>query len=475
MTNRTNTMMHCFISSKLTLSLLLTAMTVLHFNARSQSYDKAIQRFLAEEDLKGASIGFCMLDLESREVIAAHNEDISLSPASSVKTLVTHHALEAFGPDHRFKTELIYAGMLGSKRTLTGDLIVKGYGDPTLGSSHLKQQNFLNEWVMAIRNAGILNIDGNIVVDDSYFEGPPLHGTTPIEDAGNYYAAGAHGVNVFDNSYTLTLRSGAVGDTCEVVSVTPDVKLTFDCHVTASSEKGDNAYIYGIPRTEDRVIFGTIPQERSAFEIRGAMGDPALELGRGLKMALELKGINISGEVIVSRSPVVRPKEQVIFTTYSPPLSEIVYLTNRKSINLFASCLLKHLGMKAYEVGSFESGVRALTAAQKRWMDDLTGFNVVDGSGLSRANALTARQLATGSCIFSQTSETAFVESLIPHATLKGVKVKSGYIERVRAYTGRLTLKDGREVAFAVMVNNYSCSPTQARRAIERFLESLTV
>ncbi len=467
---------HFRISSNLRLSILLTAITVLSGSAVGQSHREAIQRFLAEEHLQGASIGFCAVDLKSGEEHLALNADLSLVPASAVKTVVTHAALDAFGPDHRFKTELFYSGELTAQGVLHGDLIIKGHGDPTLGSSYFNDQDFLNAWIMAIRNAGIDQVQGNIIVDDSYFEGPPLHGSTPIEDAGNYYAAGSYGINVFDNSYDLSLQThfperGMVS----VMDTEPELGLIFDCRVTTAPDQRDNAYIYGIPGTNERVIYGTIPESSERFTIKGAVSNPAFLLGQLLKAKLEQKGMVVSGQPVVSRKAVVRGDEKPIFSKLSPPLSEIVRLTNLKSVNLYATCLLKHLGMKESGEGSFDAGKRALRSMLELHTPDLTGLNVLDGSGLSRANTITARQLANACRYWTSATEEAFVAGLKPHHSIPNLRMKSGYISGVRAYAGRMTLSDGKEVAFAVMVNNYSCSPAQARQAIERLLESLMV
>lgn len=442
------------------------------------SQNAALSALMNDNRLEGASIGVCVLAYESGEEIIVSNPDLSLSPASSVKVLVTHAALEILGPDHQFVTKLYQSGTIAKGGVLNGDIVIVGFGDPTLGSTNFGEEKyaFLNEWLQAIKKKGVLSIAGDIVVDDAFFEGSPLEGSTPLEDAGNYYGASVHGVNVFDNACALNLASGpSSGDPVRFIGVDPELPgVSFISEATAADDRKDNAFIYGQPFDHERYIRGTIPKGSKGFQIKGSIPDPAMVLGNELKKMLAMKGISVSGEVRVVRETTLFPNLTLIAEKRSAPLSKIVYMTNRKSINLYAAALLRHIGMANLKVGSIDAGIKALRAFYGEKGLPLTGFWPVDGSGLSRANAVTARQLAMSCNLFSQSTEKSFVESLSPFAGRSSLLVKSGYITRVRSYCGRSTLSDGRKVVFAVIVNNYSCTPTEAKNAIIPFLESIS-
>lgn len=442
------------------------------------SQNAALSTLINDDRLEGASIGVCVLSYDSGEEIIVSNPDLSLSPASSIKAMVTHAALEILGPNHQFVTRLYQSGTIAKGGMLNGDVVIMGFGDPTLGSTNFGEEKdaFLNEWLMAIKKKGILSISGDIVVDDAYFEGSPIEGSTPLEDAGNYYGASVHGVNVFDNTCTLNLASGpSSGDAVRFVGVNPELPgVTFISEATAADDRKDNAFIYGQPFDHERYIRGTIPKGNKGFQIKGSIPDPAMVLGNELKKMLALKGITVSGEVRVVRETTLFPNLTLIAEKQSAPLSKIVYMTNRKSINLYAAALLRHIGMARLKVGSIDVGIKALREFYGEKGLPLTGFWPVDGSGLSRANAVTARQLAMSCNFISESTEKSFVESLSPFAGRSSLLVKSGYITRVRSYCGRSKLADGREVVFAVIVNNYSCTPTEAKNAIIPFLESIS-
>lgn len=443
------------------------------------SQNAALSQLIADERLKGASIGVCVLEYDSGKEILSSNADLSLSPASALKAMVTHAALEILGPEHQFVTRLYQSGRVAKGGNLQGDLVIMGFGDPTLGSTNFGEEKdaFLYEWLLAIKKQGISSIDGDIVVDDAYFEGSPIEGSTPLEDAGNYYGASVHGVNVFDNSCKLTLSSGPLaGDPVLFLNVIPELPgVTFVSEATAADDKKDNAFIFGQPFDHERFIRGTIPKGNKNFQINGSIPDPALVLGNEFKKMLALKGISLSGKVRVVRQSTSFPELIQIAEKKSAPLSKIVYMTNRKSINLYAAALLRHIGMASRNVGSLEAGIAALKDFYKEKGMPINGLWPVDGSGLSRANAVTARQLAMSCNIISGQTEKSFIESLSPFAGRSSLIVKSGYITRVRSYCGRSKLPDGRSVVFAIIVNNYSCTATEAKKAIIPFLESISV
>lgn len=459
---------------------MLLAMMVLKLNVSvqaQQNIEKEAMFLLENPDLQGATIGMVFLDPRTGEELFNRGADVNMIPASSMKVLTTHAALEILGPEHRFKTEVIISGRLSESGVLDGDLIIRGYGDPTLGSTLFNDSDFLRQWVLALKNRGVREIKGAIISDDAYFEGPALCGSTPLEDGGNYYAAGAHGINVYDNTFEVMLSSGAsAGDLCEIVGVNPSVPgLELVSEVLASDERGDQAFIWGAPFDVSRHIYGSIPKNRSSFKIKGAIPDPALLLAKELHDQLKLKGIEVADGFRVEREINNLENEELVIQKQSPKLSEIVYMTNRKSINLYASVLLKHIGLAKTGIGSFNSGVTALSDFWNSRGVNIEGMNIEDGSGLSRANLLTPRQLAIASSYVSEKAESSFVNSLRPYSGRSQLLVKTGYVEFVRSVTGRTTLKDGREVAFCIIINHYRCSATAARKALEKMLKGITM
>lgn len=466
------------IISKLRFSLLLCATTVLSFvNLNAQTaLEDAFSQVRTDENLSNASISAVFMDVKSNEVVLEHNGDLLLTPASTMKALITRTALEVFGPDHRFVTELILQGKVINGE-LKGDVVIRGYGDPTFGSTNFTKENVLVRWVTVLRKAGIVSVSGKLILDEAYFTDEPLAGNTPISDGGNYYAAGAHSLNYLDNTFEVKLSSGAnVGSEVQVLEITPTIpNMELISELEASESKRDNAYIFGQPFDEKRFIRGQIPLGRKSFKIKGAMPHPAACLGSEFIAMAASKGIKFKEGYVVSEVSTVKEDETVLATEQSPEMSALIYYTNRKSINLYAACLLKQIGMKVSGVGSFKSGEKAVKTFWKSKGMNVTGLQIIDGSGLSRANNITTRQLAFVNTFIGEDNEADYLSSLRPFEGRGSLLVKSGYINRVRAYTGRTKLQNGQEVAFAIIINNYACTATEANRTLKKFLKSITL
>ena len=110
------------------------------------SIQQKITDWQSTTGLANASIGITVSDSRTNEKLIESKPQLSLVPASILKTITTATALEVFGPDFRFQTTLSHSGKVRSD-TLFGDLQIMGGGDPTLGSKYFPDRNpFLEEW-----------------------------------------------------------------------------------------------------------------------------------------------------------------------------------------------------------------------------------------------------------------------------------------------------------------------------------------
>ncbi|MDV7402019.1 D-alanyl-D-alanine carboxypeptidase, partial [Arthrospira platensis SPKY1] len=97
----------------------------------------------------------------------------SLRPASNLKLLTTGTALALLGTGYRFKTELQHDGRLSANGRLEGNLYLKGYGDPSLGSPLLEgalgPEAVMEQLRLAVQRAGIRSVSGKVIADASVF------------------------------------------------------------------------------------------------------------------------------------------------------------------------------------------------------------------------------------------------------------------------------------------------------------------
>jgi len=444
---------------------------------------------------KHASVGICLLDVPTGKMVTNLNAQQSLVPASVVKLITTATALEILGPDYRIETRLEYTGSIVNG-VLTGDLIVRGGGDPSLGSRQVKAdpEDFLKNWVRAVKAAGISEIHGRIVADASIFDEEPVSPYWLWEDMGNYFAAGIYGIAVFDNSFQLELSSGAVGTKPKVLSVKPSLPdLMLDNHLTAADNNLDSAYFYGAPYQLERRLFGTIPANRSSFVIKGDMPDPPSFLVERLRNVLVQEGIAVIGKAcslrLLSGAENIHVlKRKVLYRTYSIPLSGMIRIIHEKSDNLYTEYLLRHLALStSNKPASARNGLRVVRDFWKQKGLDVSALCLSDACGLSPNDRVSAGFLAQVLHYMSVKSKYASVYELsLPLAgregsvsgflkgtTLEGrLRLKSGSIQSVTSYAGYYTIK-GRLSVVVLIVNNADAPRFQIRKDMEDFLLSL--
>ena len=109
-----------------------------------------------------SSVAIFVQPVDAATPSISHNADKSMNPASVMKLVTTHAALDLLTPNYRWKTEIYKDGSV-QNGSLNGNLIIKGYGDPSF-----KAQEF---WrlLMSLQQAGIKQINGDFVIDKSHF------------------------------------------------------------------------------------------------------------------------------------------------------------------------------------------------------------------------------------------------------------------------------------------------------------------
>ncbi len=430
--------------------------------------------------LPGATISFCLM--EGDKVLSQYNPDAALATASTMKVLTTATALSVLGADFRFETFLEYDGSLNAG-VLSGNLYIRGTGDPTFGADDYRRT--LRELVQLIKSSGIKEIKGDIVGDDLVFSRHVTPETWMWGDIGNYYGAAATGLCFNENTYKIFFKPGRQGEPTQVIGTEPKMELDFINDVkTGAPNSGDNTIIFGFHYNATKYMSGTVPAGVQRFGVKGAMHDPALVLAKLLREELLANGVPIQGTFKNAHQLPKTRRLALCAPILSPPLSEIVLQTNTKSNNLYAEALFKTVALKTKGEGSNEAASKAIVEFWRAKGLNTRGMFVEDGSGLSRYNAVSANQMVF--ILNAMKSNPDFVNSL-PVSAVSGtlssvckgklcagkIRAKSGYIKRARAYAGYAKTLTGRDLTFAILVNNYDTSYRNMTYQFEKVFDKI--
>jgi D-alanyl-D-alanine carboxypeptidase/D-alanyl-D-alanine-endopeptidase (penicillin-binding protein 4) len=477
--------------------VLLVSCHLLHAQGLPE-LKKAVEILDKDLDMRSASWGISVIDLSNGHTVLMHQGDKSLITASTMKAVTTATALAVLGPDFRFRTYLEYDGSL-ENGVLRGNLYIRGEGDPSLGSHRFDEQHKLAQlmiaWAEVIQKAGIKQIQGRVVADASFLGSQLTPGNWNWEDMGNYYGAGASGLNIHENFYRLDFRSPATtGSQTEILRTVPSINGIEFVNEVRSGPKGsgDNAYIFGSPYTWLRYVRGTIPPGRSAFSIKGSIPDPPLYCARRFEEELIKCGITLSQPASSIRLENLqgRPhtaKRTLLHTHRSPSLADLVKETNMESLNLYAEALALRTAVARKQKGTTAEAAETMTDYWKAQGVATKGMRLRDGSGLSANNVVSTHQMAKILYLTSQTPHYSAFRSSLPLAGRSGslrsmlrgttaegrLRAKSGYISGVRAYAGYVEAVNGKKYAFAMISNHYSCSAGQMRRKFEKLMVKL--
>lgn len=440
----------------------------------------ALTDFLQNKTLSHAAIGLKAVDLTTGKTIVSHNAQAALIPASNMKMITTATALDVLGEHFCFETPLLYDGNIENE-TLTGNLYIEGNGDPTLGSEYTRDDKtlFLKIWLQALREAGIKHIKGDIIVLDQLYG---YEGVSPKwlwEDMGNSYAPGIYGISVFDNMCRIYVRSSGSGSSPEILYTDPLIDLSLTNELKASGSSSNESYVFGLPFSDKRRLYGNIPSNRASLAVLSDIPDPGLYLARYFRSYLQNNGIETDGLATTYRlHPKLPQAGEKIALAVSPDLASIVRTVNVRSNNHYAEHLYKRLTI----VNALD-----IPAYWKTKGLDADALFMSDGSGLSPSNAVSAgfildiltymdKKYGRRGAFFKSlplAGKEGTVTSLLKNTSLEGkAHLKSGSFTHVQSYSGYVE-KGNKLYAVSLIINNFTGTRSELRKNIEQLFTGL--
>jgi len=459
-------------------------------NAQTQgSTDRfavARKSLLDDSAVQRGQISWSFRDVATGQELDAFEQKKMMIPASTHKVFTTAIAINSLGISYVFETKIAVSGRI-KRGKLTGDLIVRGDGDPSFGSGiagALSGDSVLYKIGKMLQDSGISKINGNIIIDP--FIWPYDHSVIPRnwtwEDIGNYYGAGAWGLNWRSNEFDIRFTGGKnYNDSTRAEILSPWANyLELESSVKSNSYEKRDIYIYSSPFSERIFADGNLLIGNEPSIERAALPDPPRAFGLELKNYLASIGIEQNGEVKIQNSLTQSAPIWKVF--FSPPLSDLVFETNQKSNNLFAECIGKKLAINQIGSADYPIGkmLELMLNEYKPYSD--SAMHLVDGCGLSRNNSIcTSFQ---SQFLRSQTKATRFPYFLqsLPKAGVEGtmknfpkvdqLRAKTGSLNKVRGYAGYFFDQNNHWIAFSFIANNIPLSNAQLKNKMAELLVS---
>ena len=430
-----------------------------------------------------ANMSVLVQNLTTGELIDSYRPDNVVPPASVMKLLTTGAVLEIAGPGFRFPTILEYTGVIDNA-VLQGDLYIRGGCDPSLGWKG--KTSFFNQWVKAVKEAGITRINGAVIADMTMLDGEAQNPGWLCEDVGNYYAPGIFALNYYGNTMNIVLKSAEPGTVATVVGTEPTVEdIVFINRIRCDRIQYDGASVSGIPYSRERYLTGAVPSNLGTFGIKGDLPNPGLLLARHFTARLREAGVTVQRDAtyLPDYNPLIPPRHE-LYIHYSEPLSELIKETNVNSNNLYAESLFRYLGTRYTLPGTIHNSQEILRDYWRRRGVQVQNAIIKDGCGLAPQDAVSARALVQLLTVMYHSpnaepwmaslpvsGKTGTLTSLCPKTALEGrIHAKSGTIAGTKNFAGYIDMPNGDVWAFAILVNSASGKAKNVQHVIQKYL-----
>lgn len=459
-----------------------------------------IQQIVNQPALEPGFFAVKIVSLDTGAVIFEQNENKFVRPASNMKLYTVAAAFDRLTPDYRFISS-VYAKEKVEDGKVKGDLIIYGRGDPSIAARFNNGDYFkgINDFADRIVAAGVKRVKGDLVGDETHFNGAPLGSGWEWDDLTWSYGAQVSALSINDNAIDLNVRPGGkVGAPVVITSGPPATSFMTIANRATTSARGSKSelQIYRGLGANTLELTGTLPLGDNGFTGGVAIPDPALAFVTLLRDALAKRGVKIDGRVrtvnsrserslfgtgaisLVQPAGMQRSAQVEIASVQSPPFSLIAAHTLKPSQNLYTEIILRTLS-------NVPQPGRSDTSTSYRTNED-AGLDVVrnflrqagvtdtdlvlsDGSGLSRNDMITAN--ATVQLLTFMTRHKYFTEfrEALPIAGVDGtlrsrmrgtpaegnVRAKTGTLSSVASLGGYVTTASGERLVFSMMLNNY--------------------
>jgi len=443
-----------------------------------------IDMLLAQPRFAHALWGIDIVSLDSGKALYARNANTLFLPASNAKLYTAALALQTLSADATFSTTLYATTTPLTNGTLSGDLILYGRGDPSLGEVDVSP-DWADRFAQALAEQGVRRVQGDLIADDTYFSGPLIGDGWEALDLQDDYSAQAGALGAQDGVVRVDVARN--GTRCCAVTVDPPQSGLRVIDLT-----GDAAPLglYRPPGSDVLYASGSLPANQPQHGYTLSAPDGALFAANLLRDALTRHGIALSGNVRVlhcpERDPALANAPLEIASVSSPPLSQLLHHMLKTSDNRYAQMLLQQVGVQTARVGtcadreeppqtSADWGLCAMRAFLQRIGIGNDEATFDEGSGLSRRDLVTPAATVKLLTWLVRQPFANVLRDALPVAGVDGtlksrmlgttaagnLQAKTGTLTHAYALSGYVTDVRGEHLAFSLMLNRYQ-RPTDA-------------
>lgn len=468
-------------------------------DAQSTPLKGAVNAQVAAAKRIAPETGVVIVELASGEAVYSYNPDTARIPASNTKLFTTAAALDLLGPGAFFETEVLARGAVAADGTLEGDLAVVGGGDPNISGRPYYGDSYavFREWAAALRARGVARIGGDLLLVDGYFDREHVHPDWPADQLDHWYEAPVGALSFNDNCVLVKVSPGdADGDPARVETVPPlGIFSVASTALTISSGRGSSSGTWTRigRRFGDQAnvltVDGRLRRHTESVDKWVTVDDPASYFGAALVDALAEEGIPVAGRVRIEpsihlfRQGGAPPWEHV--AVHRSDLLSTLEVVNKRSQNFYAESVLKWLGARLCGEGSWAAGLRVVDDFLRRL--GLEGYTMADGSGMSRGNRFSPRQVThllermfhhrygvefLATLPVSGEFDLRWERRLARPPYLGNVMAKTGTLAGVSALSGYAKGRSGKLYVFSILMNG-ARTTWQAQDAQDKIVMAL--
>jgi serine-type D-Ala-D-Ala carboxypeptidase/endopeptidase (penicillin-binding protein 4) len=444
-----------------------------------------IRDVLARPEFAASHVAVKVASLDTGRVLFEQDARKWMQPASNMKLFTVAAALDRLTPDYRFITSVYAPARPDAAGTVRGDLVIYGRGDPTFATRFNPEGNSdyslaIDALAADIYAAGVRRVEGDLVGDESYFKGAPMPAGWEWDDLQWYYGAEVSALTVNDNSVDLSVKPGASVGQPARITLGPSTPLVTIVDRTTTSARGTTREL-SVHRALGQntiEISGRLPIDDRGYTASLAVSRPAMLFTTMLRASLERRGVVFTGQTrtVDARGRAEKPLPVSslveIAARKSPPLSVIAAQVLKPSQNLYAELLLRTLGKTSGtadpKLSSEDAGAEVVRKFLTQAGIDPSGLVMLDGSGLSRADLITADTTLQLLVYMNRHRFGSEFRLALPVAGVDGtlrnrmkgtpaqgnVRAKTGTLGTATSLSGYVFSAAGERLAFSLMINN---------------------